>query len=112
MTGPTIARSVRRKPRVPNDLVVCEHHIVPQDCPYCELVRLRKQLSEVAMIEPIVVTCKKCDGTGVVYAENNQDHSEALKFVREMSIQLCPHWCANDCLACRTKAWLHEAGKT
>lgn len=40
------------------------------------------------------------------------DHSEALKFVREMSIQPCPQWCANDCLACRTKAWLHEAGKS
>lgn len=39
------------------------------------------------------------------------DHSEALKFVREMSIQPCPHWCADDCLACRAKAWLHEAGK-
>lgn len=39
------------------------------------------------------------------------DHSEALKFVREMSIQPCPHWCARDCLACRAKAWLHEAGK-
>lgn len=37
------------------------------------------------------------------------DHSEALKFVREMSIQPCPHWCAHDCLACRAKAWLHEA---
>lgn len=39
------------------------------------------------------------------------DHSEALKFVREMSIRPCPHWCADDCLACRTKAWLHEANK-
>lgn len=39
------------------------------------------------------------------------DHSEALKFVREMSIHPCPHWCADDCLACRAKAWLHEAGK-
>lgn len=39
------------------------------------------------------------------------DHSEALKFVREMSIQACPHWCAKDCLACRAKAWLHEARK-
>jgi hypothetical protein len=26
------------------DLVVCEHKIVPQDCPYCELKRLRDQL--------------------------------------------------------------------
>ena len=39
------------------------------------------------------------------------DHSEALKFVREMAIQPCPHWCAGDCLACRAKAWLHEARK-
>ena len=39
------------------------------------------------------------------------DHSEALKFVREMSIQPCPHWCHDDCLKCRTKAWLHETGK-
>lgn len=39
------------------------------------------------------------------------DHSEALKFVREMSIQPCPHWCVDDCLACRAKAWLHEARK-
>ena len=38
------------------------------------------------------------------------DHGEALKFVREMSIQPCPPSCAHDCLACRTKAWLHEAG--
>jgi hypothetical protein len=66
------------------------------------------------MSEPIVVTCEKCDGTGVVKAENDQllaDHSEALKFVREMSIQPCTHWCVDDCLACRTRYWLHEAGK-
>lgn len=25
------------------NLVVCEHQIVPQDCPYCELKRLRGQ---------------------------------------------------------------------
>jgi hypothetical protein len=65
------------------------------------------------MSEPIVVTCENCDGTGVVKADNDNkllaDHSEALKFVREMSIQPCPHWCANDCLACRARAWLHES---
>jgi hypothetical protein len=37
------------------------------------------------------------------------DLSEALKFVREMSIQPCPHTCFDDCLACRAKAWLHES---
>lgn len=61
------------------------------------------------MTEPRVVTCTVCDGTGVMTLFN--DHSEAMKFVREMAIQPCPHWCAGDCLACRTKAWLHEAGK-
>lgn len=66
------------------------------------------------------VDCPHCDGTGVVPTTAVSpsldlkvlaDHSEALKFVREMSIQPCPHWCAKDCLACRTKAWLHEACK-
>jgi hypothetical protein len=31
--------------RTRTDLVVCEHQIVPQDCPYCELARLRAQLA-------------------------------------------------------------------
>jgi hypothetical protein len=70
----------------------------------------------MAMAEPRVVTCDVCAGTGVTVeqrlsAELLADHSEALRFVREMSIQPCPHWCHGDCLACRAKAWLHEAGK-
>jgi hypothetical protein len=69
------------------------------------------------MAEPSVITCEKCDGIGVTTIHSRaeelkliSDHSEALKFVREMSIQPCPHWCSDDCLACRAKAWLHEAG--
>ena len=36
---------VAPKPLVPGTyLVVCEHQIVPQECPYCELKRLRTEL--------------------------------------------------------------------
>jgi hypothetical protein len=107
-------------------LAVCKHQIVPQECPYCELARLRTQLATQCnpnqqetdiMVEPVVVTCNLCDGTGVVTANRQigtdrlvDDLSGAMEFVREIARAECLINAADcACIVCRANAWLHSS---
>ena len=52
--------------RTPN-LVTCQHQIVPQDCPYCELERLRARIATLERqlsVVDVVVGFPDGDGHG------------------------------------------------
>ncbi len=73
------------------------------------------------MAEPVVVTCNRCDGTGVVTAQRSvqlsagtdklvDDLSGAIEFVREIARCECLVNTGDcKCIVCRANHWLHSS---
>lgn len=65
--------------RSATSLVVCEHQIVPQDCPYCELKRLR------AKRDALLRLAKEATNGWACHAKRKIELDEIARLHREIS---------------------------
>jgi hypothetical protein len=56
--------------------------------------------------QPTVTLHKACAQAAVEWRQLFEDHSAAMEMLRAVARNTCPHYCLDDCVACRAKAFL------